>query len=444
MSDPVLLVEDDPDLRAATRQMLRLAGFEVRAFEGAEAALAGLDEGFEGPIVTDIRMPGVTGLQLFDRVKALDPDLPVILVTGHGDIDLAVAALKDGASDFIPKPFEAERLIGAARRAAEKRRLVIENRRLRAAAAAAPDEVPLLGESEAMRRLRETIRDVAPMDVDVLILGETGAGKEVVARLLHHWSPRARHQFVALNCGALPESVLESELFGHEAGAFTGAQKRRVGRIEFASRGTLFLDEIESCPPAVQVKLLRVLETREVEPLGTNERRVLDLRVVAATKVDFADPVARGSFREDLYYRLNVVTLRIPPLRERKEDAPLLFAHFAKAAAARFGRPVPEIGAEVAERLANYDWPGNVRELGHFAERVVLGLEPARKRPGAVREALSLPERVERFEAEEIRAALRASGGDPRATMESLGLPKKTFYDKLRRYGIARADFAEG
>lgn len=445
MNQPVMLVEDDPDLRAATRQMLMLAGFEVLAFEAAPPALARLDDGFEGPIVTDIRMPRMTGLQLFDRVRALDPDLPVILVTGHGDIDLAVAALKDGAYDFIPKPFEAERLVNAARRAAEKRRLVLENRRLRAAAAEPPDDVPLLGDSPGIRHLRETIRGVADMDVDVLILGETGAGKEVVARLLHHWSLRARHNFVALNCGALPESVLESELFGHEAGAFTGAQKRRIGRIEHANKGTLFLDEIESCPPAVQVKLLRVLETREVEPLGTNERRVLDLRVVAATKVDFSDPAARGTFREDLYYRLNVVTLRIPPLRERKEDAPLLFAHFARAAAERFGRPVPEIGPAVAAHLAGHDWPGNVRELAHYADRVVLGVEgpaPART-AGAVPEP-TLPERVERFEAEEIRAALRASGGDARAAMESLGLPKKTYYDKLRRYGIARTDFAEG
>ncbi|TPE49900.1 sigma-54-dependent transcriptional regulator [Amaricoccus solimangrovi] len=442
MTQPILLVEDDADLRAATRQMLALAGFDVRAFEAAEPALAALGADFEGPVITDIRMPRMSGLQLFDQVRALDPDLPVILVTGHGDIDLAVAALKEGAYDFIPKPFDAERLLGAARRAAEKRRLVLENRRLRAAAAAAPDEVPLLGDAPAMRRLRETIRGVAAMDVDVLILGETGSGKEVVARLLHHWSGRAKHHFVALNCGALPESVLESELFGHEAGAFTGAQKRRVGRIEHAHRGTLFLDEIESCAPATQVKLLRVLETREVEPLGTNERRALDLRVVAATKVDLGDPAARGSFREDLYYRLNVVTLRIPPLRERREDAPLLFAHFAQAAAARFGRPAPEIGPAIAARLATHDWPGNVRELAHYADRVVLGVEPPEAPPAAA--GPTLPERVERFEAEEIRAALRASGGDPRATMESLGLPKKTFYDKLRRYGIARADFAEG
>lgn len=443
MSGPILLVEDDEDLRRATRQMLRLAGFEVEAHPAAEPALAALTAEFEGPVISDIRMPGMNGLQLFERVRALDPDLPVILVTGHGDIDLAVAALKDGAYDFIPKPFESDRLIGAARRAAEKRALVIENRRLRAAAARAPDDVPLLGETPAIRALRETLRTVAETDVDVLILGETGAGKEVVARLLHHWSGRARGNLVALNCGGLPESVLESELFGHEAGAFTGAVKRRVGRIEHAHKGTLFLDEIESCPPALQVKLLRVLETREVEPLGTNERRRLDLRVVAATKIDLGDPSARGAFREDLYYRLNVVTLRIPPLRERRADVPLLFAHFARSAAERFGRAAPEMTRAIRARLAEHDWPGNVRELAHYADRVVLGLEGAASAP-APEAGLTLPEMVERYEADRIRAALRAAGGDPRETMAALGLPRKTFYDKLRRYGIARADFAAG
>jgi two-component system C4-dicarboxylate transport response regulator DctD len=445
MSGPLMLIEDDDDLRRATRQMLMLAGFEVTAFAAAEPALAALSPDFEGPIVSDIRMPRMNGLQFFERARALDPDLPVILVTGHGDIDLAVAALKDGVYDFIPKPFDGDRLIGAARRAAEKRALVIENRRLREAAARTPEDIPLLGETPGIRHLRETLRSVAETDVDVLILGETGAGKEVVARLLHHWSARSRHNFVALNCGALPESVLESELFGHEAGAFTGAVKRRVGRIEHASKGTLFLDEIESCPPALQVKLLRVLETREVEPLGTNERRRLDLRVVAATKVDLGDPRARGAFREDLYYRLNVVTLRIPPLRERREDAPLLFAHFARAAADRFGREMPEITPGVRARLAEHDWPGNVRELAHYADRVVLGLE-GRAQPSAVPgggAGRTLPEMVEAYEAERIREALRANGGDPRATMAALGLPRKTFYDKLRRYGIARADFAE-
>jgi two-component system C4-dicarboxylate transport response regulator DctD len=292
-------------------------------------------------------------------------------------------------------------------------------------------------------RLRATIRQVADAAVDVLVLGETGSGKEVVARLLHDQSRRHARPFVALNCGALPETVLESELFGHEAGAFTGADRRRVGRIEHASGGTHYLDEIESCPPAIQVKLLRVLETREVEPLGTNERRKLDLRVVAATKLDLGAPEARGAFREDLYYRLNVVTLRIPPLRERREDVPLIFAHYLRRAAERFGRPAPEITAAVRDRLTRDDWRGNVRELVHFADRVALGLAEDEPSPaGAAQgEGRSLPERVDLFEAEQIRAALRDCQGNATAAMSVLGLPKKTFYDKLKRHGIQRSDF---
>ena len=444
---PVIFVDDDPDLRRATTQVLTLAGFEVQAFEGAEAALAALDDGFAGPVVTDIRMPRMNGLQLFQRIKALDSELPVLLVTGHGDVELAVAALKDGAYDFISKPFDGERLATAVAHAAEKRRLVLENRRLREAAAEVPADLPLIGDAPGIRRLRETIRQVADADVDVLVLGETGSGKEVVARLLHDWSRRKARNLVALNCGALPETVLESELFGHEAGAFTGADRKRVGRIEHANGGTLFLDEIESCPPAIQVKLLRVLETREVEPLGTNERRRLDLRVVAATKVDLGDPAARGGFREDLYYRLNVVTLRIPPLRERRGDIALLFAHFLKRSADRFGRPAPELTAPVRDHLARHDWPGNVRELLHFADRVALGLAPEDE--GAVPPAVaasadgSLPERVDRYEAGLIRDALTAHGGDVRATVEALGVPRKTFYDKLKRHGIRRGDFEQ-
>ncbi len=445
---PLIFVDDDPDLRRATAQMLKLAGFAVQAFDAAEPALAALDAGFEGPVVTDIRMPRMSGLEFHDRIRALDPDLPVILVTGHADVDLAVSAVKNGVYDFISKPFDGERLVGTVRRAAEKRRLVLENRRLREAAAELPDDLPLVGNAPGLRTLREMVRRVADTDVDVLILGETGTGKEVVASLLHRWSSRRRAKnFVALNCGALPETVLESELFGHEAGAFTGAQKRRVGRIEHASGGTLFLDEIESCPPAIQVKLLRVLETREVEPLGTNERRRLDLRVVAATKVDLGDPAARGDFRADLYYRLNVVTLRIPPLRERREDAPLLFAHFARRAAERFGLPVPPLTAAIRHRLETHDWPGNVRELLHFADRAVLGLEedaPPSPEPLAAPGAggdRTLPEMVEQYEAEVIRATLQQHRGDVRATLEALGLPRKTFYDKLKRYGIVRSDY---
>ena len=447
MTGPVIFVDDDPDLRRATAQMLKLAGFAVQAYEAAEAALPSITPEFEGPVVTDIRMPRMNGLQLFERVRAIDAELPVLLVTGHADVELAVAAMKDGVYDFISKPFDGERLATAVAHAAEKRRLVLENRRLRAAAEAPPADLPLIGDAPAIRRLRDTIRQVADADVDVLVLGETGTGKEVVAQLLHGWSRRRTRNLVALNCAALPETVLESELFGHEAGAFTGAERRRVGRIEHANGGTLFLDEIESCPPATQVKLLRVLETREVEPLGTNERRKLDLRVVAATKVDFADPVARGAFREDLYYRLNVVTLRIPPLRERREDVPLLFAHFLKRAADRFGRPVPEITAATRGYLLRHDWAGNVRELLHFADRTALGLSPETEAPPAATATTSvpaggtLPERVDAFEAAAIRAALAERRGDLRATIEALGVPRKTFYDKLKRHGIQRADF---
>ncbi|KAA3448659.1 Fis family transcriptional regulator [Mesorhizobium sp. SARCC-RB16n] len=440
----VALVDDDADLLHATTQLLELAGFTVIALDAAEAALGVVDRDFEGVVVSDIRMPGMNGLQLFDRVKAIDADLPVILVTGHGDVDLAVAALKDGVYDFIPKPYASDRLVEALRRASEKRRLVMENRRLREAAALAADSLPLIGEAPAIRRLRETLRQIADMDVDVLVEGETGTGKEVVADLLHRWGRRRAKPFVALNCGALPETVIESELFGHEAGAFTGAQRRRIGRVEHSSGGTLFLDEIESMPPALQVKLLRLLETRSLTPLGSNETRRLDLRVVAATKVDLGRPEQRGDFREDLYFRLNVVTLRIPPLRERRGDIPMLFGHFLGKAAERFGRPVAKANAAVSNHLQSHDWPGNVRELAHFADRVALGLGPddeARAIARLPEPAAALPERVGQYEAQLIRDALRDHGGDVRGAIEALGVPRKTFYDKLKRYGIAASDF---
>lgn len=444
----VALVDDDADLLHATTQLLELAGFSVSALDAAEGALAIIDRNFEGVVVSDIRMPGMNGLQLFDRVKAIDPDIPVILVTGHGDVDLAVAALKDGVYDFIPKPYASDRLVEALKRASEKRRLVMENRRLREAAALAADGLPLIGEAPAIRRLRETLRQIADMDVDVLVEGETGTGKEVVADLLHRWGRRRAKPFVALNCGALPETVIESELFGHEAGAFTGAQRRRIGRIEHASGGTLFLDEIESMPPALQVKLLRVLETRSLTPLGSNEIRRIDLRVVAATKVDLGQPDQRGDFREDLYFRLNVVTLRIPPLRERRGDIPMLFGHFLGKAAERFGRPVAKVNVAVSDHLQSHAWPGNVRELAHFADRVALGLGPddeTKVAPARLpKPEATLPERVGHYEAQLIRDALRDHGGDVRGAIDALGVPRKTFYDKLKRYGITASDFRNG
>ena len=448
---PVILIDDNEDIRRAIAQTLELGGFKARVFPSGEQALAELSGTFPGVVATDIRMPDMNGLQLFERIRAIDPELPVILITGHGDIDLAVAAMKEGAYDFITKPFVAGRLTDALRRGIDKRALVLENRTLhRAIAKASGEDGAFLGDAPSIVRLRETLHQIADADVDVLVEGETGSGKEVVAQLLHSWSRRSTKAFVALNCGALPEHMIESELFGYEAGAFTGAKSRRIGRIEHASGGTLFLDEIESMPPAAQVKLLRVLETRQVEPLGTNQTRRLDLRVIAATKVDLADPTGRESFRQDLYFRLNVIRLRIPPLRERREDIPLLFAHFLKRAAQQFGRPVPELSRATRDHLIYHSWPGNVRELLHFAQRIELGLEAESPTGESEVETesgrpsdLGLADRVNRFEASVIRSVLREHEGDLRSVLETLQLPRKTFYDKLKRHGISRADYDE-
>lgn len=440
----VVFIDDDEDLRRANVQTLKLHGMTVDAYGTARSALPALHRDFDGVVVTDIRMPDIDGLQLFNRLRGIDPELPVILITGHGDIATAVQCMREGAYDFLAKPYAPDRLTTAILHAAEKRRLVLENRRLRDAAfAVQADEVPFIGSTPAMQRIKETLRHIADADVDVLVEGETGTGKEVVATALHRLSRRRHRELVAINCGALPETVIESELFGHEAGAFTGAQKKRVGRIEHASGGTLFLDEIESMPLAVQVKLLRVLESRQITPLGSNEVRNLDLRVVAATKEDLGSPAIRTKFREDLFYRLNVVTIRIPPLRERRDDIPLLFAHYLGHASRRFHRAIPEMPAAIKQHVMTHDWPGNVRELAHFAERVVLGVLNMPESGGGPErhEALSLPERMESFEAQLIRDALAANQGDVKATLETLGIPRKTFYDKLQRHGIDRQQY---
>ena len=445
-SPRTVFIDDDEDLLRANAQTLKLHGIAVDAHASARAALPALNRDFDGVVVSDIRMPDMDGLQLFQRLRDIDPDIPVILITGHGDIATAVQCMHDGAYDFLAKPYAADRLITAILHAAEKRHLVLENRRLREAAfAVEEDEVAFIGTTPAMQRIKQTLRHIADADVDVLIEGETGTGKEVVATALHRLSRRRHHALVAINCGALPESVIESELFGHEAGAFTGAQKKRIGRIEHASGGTLFLDEIESMPLAVQVKLLRVLESRQITPLGSNEVRNLDLRVVAATKEDLGSPAIRAKFREDLFYRLNVVTIRIPPLRERRDDIPLLFAHYLGHASRRFQRDIPDMPASIKQHVLTHDWPGNVRELAHFAERVVLGVlntppPPTAAAPGATD---SLPERMERFEAQLIRDALQTHQGDIKSTLESLGIPRKTFYDKLQRHGIDRQQYTQ-
>ncbi len=439
--ETVLLVDDDRPVLVAGEQTLELAGFSVVACSTAEQALDLLGRTRPNVVVTDVRMPGMDGMQLLARIRALDPELPVVLVTGHGDVAMAVRAIRDGAYDFVEKPTPPEMLADVVRRAAERRRLVLENRRLRDELAGA-NERAIIGRTPAIERLRKTIAAVADTDADVLVWGETGTGKELVARALHAQGRRRDRPFVALNCGAMPETIFESELFGHEAGAFTGAAKRRVGRVEHASGGTLFLDEIESMPLALQVKILRTLQERAVEPLGSNDQVAVDMRVVAATKVDLKQAAAEGRFRQDLYYRLNVVVISIPPLRERRDDIPLLFRHFVQLACGRYSREPPTLDRAQLDRLIAHDWPGNVRELRNVVDRFVLGLGLLDgDAPNSGGELLSLPERVDLFEKMLIEGELNRQAGNVSRTVEALGIPRKTFYDKLKKHGLTRADF---
>lgn len=439
----VVLVDDDPHLRKALSQTLDLAGLKVLGLDDARGLAERLAGDWPGVVVSDIRMPGMDGLQLLEQLQALDPELPVLLITGHGDVQLAVQAMRAGAYDFLEKPFPSEQLLDSVRRALALRRLVLDNRSLRLALADRQLlSARLLGQSPGMLRLREQIGALAGTQADVLILGETGAGKEVVARALHDLSSRRGGPFVAINAGALAESVVESELFGHEAGAFTGASKRRIGKFEFANGGTLFLDEIESMSLDVQVKLLRMLQERVVERLGGNQMIPLDIRVIAATKEDLRQAADQGRFRADLYYRLNVAPLRIPPLRERSEDVLFLFQHFAEAAASRHGLPIREPRPEQRALLLRHPWPGNVRELQNTAERFALGLElgldaPGEAAAGASASGSGLTEQVEAFERALIAAELARSHGSLRSVAEALGLPRKTLHDKLRKHGLS-------
>ncbi|MCJ2046431.1 sigma-54 dependent transcriptional regulator [Methylobacterium sp. J-078] len=441
-AERVVFIDDEAEVCRANRQSLELDGYRVETFGAAAPALTAILADPPGLVITDVRLPDLDGNALFARLRAIDPELPVILITGHGDIRMAVAAMRDGAYDFLAKPYPAEALLASARRALDRRRLVLENRRLRARLDAALEEDPaFLGVSPEIVRLRKLVREVAQADVDVLVFGETGSGKEVVASALHRWSRRAKRNFVAMNCGALPDSVVESELFGHEAGAFTGALKRRVGRIEHAQGGTLFLDEIESMPLGLQVKILRVLQERVVEPLGSNDILPIDMRVVAATKVDLGQAAAQGTFRDDLYHRLNVITIAIPPLRDRREDVMLLFQEFLRRASARFKREVPAVSAHAMDHLRRHDWPGNVRELGHFAERYALGLGQSDFSAPDPVAAGTLAEQVDRFERGLIREELIVAAGDVRLAAESLGTPRKTLYDKIARHGLTPTDY---
>jgi two-component system, NtrC family, C4-dicarboxylate transport response regulator DctD len=436
----VLLVDDEPELRASTAQALDLAGFAVQDLGQPERVLDLVGFGFPGIVITDIRMPGLDGLSLMNRIHEIDRDIPVVLITGHGDVQLAVRAMRQGAYDFVEKPFAASQLAEIAARACDYRRLVLENRVLRAAAGQADDlETRLVGRSAVMVDLRRRIRTIAPTEADVLIVGETGAGKDLVARALHDLSARARQPFVAIDCAALPATLIESELFGHEAGAFPGALRPRAGKFEHARGGTVLLDDIGSMPPDLQGKLLRVIERRSVTRLGSHDAVPLDLRFVATSRADLGPEVAAGRFRADLLYRLAVVTLQVPPLSARREDIAMLFLKLVAEAAVRHRLEPVEVPPHVVSAIAAQDWPGNVRELRNAADRYAMGLGLGLGAAGTTPQRLA--DRVAEFERRVIESELAVHQGALRPVYESLGLSRKTLWEKMTRHGIDKAAF---
>ena len=444
----VLLVEDDEDVRASTTQALSLAGFEVDAFPSVERARAQVSFGASIVVVCDVRLPGMSGTEWLPEIRGVDAELPVILVTGQGHIAMAVQAMREGAYDFIEKPFASERLVAIVRHAVERRHLTLQVRRLHDALENWHGiQAVLIGRSAQMQQVRRTVKTLAETSADVLIYGETGTGKELVARCLHDHGERRQKTFVPLNCGGMPEALAESELFGHESGAFTGANRLRVGKFEYAHGGTLFLDEIESMPMAVQIKLLRALQERSIERIGSNKAIPFDCRIIAASKDDLMLMSEQQKFRADLYYRIGVAIIELPPLRERREDIPLLFEHFVLLAASRYERAAPLLSSAQLADLMAYAWPGNVRELRNVADRFVLGLlgerltqarGPFDALPGLPQ---GLPQQVESFERAVIIEALRRHHGDQQAAASALAIPRQTLHDKVKKLGVVATEF---
>lgn len=445
----VIIVDDEPHIGIVLRQLFKLENISALAITNPQYIANQITANWPGIVISDVNMPQLDGLSLLQQLKKQDSDLPVVLLTGFGDIAMAVDALKKGAYDFIEKPFNNEHILDVTKRALDKRALTLENRKLKRELESHIAPGPrILGSSPGVMKMRHLIDQVLDTPADIMIEGETGAGKELVARYLHDHSYRNKANFVAINCGAIPENLIESELFGAESGAFTGIDKRRIGKFEYANGGTLLLDEIESTPMALQVKLLRVLEDRKVERLGSNTPINLDIRVIAATKLNLQQLCEEGKFRQDLLYRLNLVTIVIPPLRDRREDIPLLFLHFARIASARYHKALIALNPQQTMVLTSHDWPGNVRELRNLAERyVLLGAEAAfagnLDSHTTMHTSMSLQQRVEFFERMLIEEALSHNKGSIKLTMEQLELPRKTLYDKMRKFDLDRKQFIE-
>ncbi|WP_447470909.1 sigma-54-dependent transcriptional regulator [Vibrio harveyi] len=440
----IALIEDDDIVRQATSQWLQLAGFDVTAFSlGEEGKAAILSQEFDA-IVSDVRLPDTDGLSILESLIANHIPTPVILITGHGDVDMAVGALQNGAFDFIEKPFQPERLSQRVTDAVESYRAQTstQDRQEYLSSVSGLEEV-LIGRSRVMQQLREQVAKLARIDTNVIIYGETGCGKELVATSLHNESQRSPHHFVPINCGAIPENLFESELFGHEAGAFTGAGKKRIGKLEYADKGTLFFDEIESMPLSMQVKVLRSLQEHTVERVGGNQQISVDLRVIAAAKEDLND---HDEFRQDLYYRLNVAQIYLPPLREREEDALILFEHFTLKSNPG-SRPLSEADRKA---ILAYAWPGNVRELRNVAMRFALDetvsvMEILSSRPSSTTEetqaGVPLAIQLHNFERKVLHDSLVRHQGRITDVMVELDLPRRTLNQKMQKFGLNRSDY---
>jgi two-component system response regulator HydG len=441
----ILVVDDEPAQRALLADFLRDEGYRVAEAADGAAALARVRNGGIDLLLTDVRMPGISGQELLCTVREESPHLPVLLITAHDTVEQAVTAMQSGAFSYIAKPVNLDGLLAQVERALEHRRLAEEVEALRSAAGRTPDVPDVVAESPAMRAVLSEAARVAPRRATVLITGESGTGKEVVARAIHALSGRVGAPFVAVNCAALPESLLESELFGHETGAFTGAVRRHTGRFEQAHGGTLFLDEIGDLPGAVQVKLLRALQERTIERLGGSEPIAVDVRLIAATHRDLQAAIRDGSFREDLYYRLNVVALHLPPLRSRRPDIPPLIDHLLERINRENDTGVTGVSREVLEAFLRYPWPGNVRELRNVLERAVvlnrgrvihLGDLPAAFRAPPEKAPIAGGSLVENERAT-IISALQAAGWNRSIAADRLGIHRNTLRRKIRELGIA-------
>ena len=448
MADPatLLIADDDPGLRESLERTLTREGYRVVLASDGRAALERVQAGGVDLIVTDLRMPGLTGLELLRAAKAIMPDVDVILLTAFGTVEEAVKAMKDGAYDFLTKPFRREQLIKLIDKALERRDLIEQNRALKKQLEDLRAKGQMIGASPIWRRMMTLVEQVADSSATILIQGESGTGKELVARTIHERSARRNGPFVAVNCAALPETLLESELFGYEKGAFTGAAGRKEGRFELASAGTLFLDEVADLSLVTQPKILRVLQEGEFERLGGTRTLQVDVRIVAATNRDLSDMVKDKRFREDLYYRLNVITVRVPPLREHPEDIRLLAQHYLRVYSAKNGRKLEAFSNEAIARLESYAWPGNVRELENLVERSVLLARKDRidaedlpeevmgvKRPprDAILELVGTP--LADIEERLLDETLRITGGNKTQAAELLGIDVRTVARKLER-----------